>query len=109
MQQQFDFDKIGKREPFTVPDGFFDTLSTNIINNNTATNSRWRLTRRRAILSAAAAVAAAVTIGLFLWRQPAPEPQPCDISDVEHVFAHLSDADRAYIIDAYQNDIFITD
>ena len=30
MDNRFDFDKIGKRMPYTVPDGFFDELERSV-------------------------------------------------------------------------------
>lgn len=32
MESNFDFNKIGKRMPYTTPDGFFDSLETDILN-----------------------------------------------------------------------------
>lgn len=31
MESNFDFNKIGKRMPYTTPDGFFDSLETDIL------------------------------------------------------------------------------
>ena len=31
MEQTFDFEKNGKQMPYTVPDGFFDTLEENVM------------------------------------------------------------------------------
>ncbi len=57
-----DFDKMGKQMPFTVPEGFFDTMALNIGNAvDKAERKQQRTTIIKWVMGAAAAAAVAVT------------------------------------------------
>lgn len=104
MNTEFDFNNIGKREPYKVPENFFQSLEDNIIRKNTAAKRRsispWRI-----ILASAASIA--VIISVAVSTGISSTHNGCDIEDVEREFSQLSAADQEYLIEVYQDDIFI--
>lgn len=64
MERDFDFDDIGKKTPYRVPEGFFDEMQHNIRKRTYGVQSAGR--RWRIALSAGAAVAAVVAGLLFV-------------------------------------------
>ena len=115
MKADFDFDRIGKREPYEVPDNFFQCLEENIMEKAVPPHKRkapsWRI-----ILTSAASVAAVVailfTVGIPLSRHSQnitdiQSTQNYAMEDVERVFAQLNEADQNYLLETYQDDIFI--
>lgn len=110
MNNEFDFNNIGKREPYRVPDGFFDTLEHRIIARAKAYERR-TLPRRRlwltSIASAAAVALLLIVVSVAIPQQNLAATHHTTIEDVEKSFDVLSEADRDYLIDAYIQDPFI--
>ena len=115
MKTDFDLDRIGKREPYEVPDNFFQCLEENIMKEAQQTHKRltssWRI-----FLTGAASVAAVIvilfTVGFPYTRHlqnisAIQSTQKYAMEDVEQVFAKLSEADQNYLLETYQDDIFI--
>lgn len=110
MEKDFDFDRVGKRMPYRVPDGFFDEMEANIrreVLQRPARPARQRVVGRRAAIWIAA-VAATLTL-LFVLNLPTGEERTVAFRDVEQAFANLSDDDRAYLLDVYSEDIFMNE
>lgn len=106
MKTDFDFDRIGKREPYKVPDNFFRCLEDGIMIKAAPSRRRFQLPWRIILTGAmSAAVAAAVLIAVVT---PASQRIPSyEMDDVERIFARLSEADQNYLLETYQDDIFI--
>lgn len=111
MAERFDFDRIGRRMPYTVPAGAMDELERNVwreVANERAREDRRGRVRLRVALRAA--VAAVATVALFIavdWYSG--RRQVYDIAAVERAFNNLDDADRAYILQVYEDDLFINE
>lgn len=63
MTKQFDFDQIGKKVPYRVPEGFFEEMQREVLARTVPPRRRrpyWRIVS--ALLGAAAVVAAVVFI-----------------------------------------------
>lgn len=112
MKKDFDFDKVGKRMPYTVPDVFFDQLEEDILQKtqsvampiSTQKNSR----KLRLWIQSMVAVAAVITliwVGIARLFQSSPEKLP----DVEQVFANLSTDDQDYMLSVFQDDLFMNE
>lgn len=110
MKTDFDFDNIGKKMPYTVPDNFFDQIEDSIlekvksykpISHNPKKN--FRLITFRATLAIAAAIA------LFFIIKSVFFQQNTTIYDVEQAFSKLSEEDQDYIITVFEDDIFINE
>ena len=113
MDNQFNFDKIGKRMPYTVPDDFFDTLEQNVM---TEVKSKKRGHTIRialgVVLGAAAAIALIVTVNKFMVKDAATPSTEIDLEQAYckaevSAFSNLSDEDQDYLMEVYEEDIFI--
>ena len=118
MEKQFDFNQVGKRMPYGVPEGFFDRLQDNVMHEieeaphaqsatiiKSKTRKTWMLR-----LAPLTAVAAAALIALLIIPHGAPKkeaPQDGSYAKVEQAFNNLSDADRNYLVSVYQDDLFL--
>ena len=109
----FDFDNIGKRMPYSTPDGFFDKLEDDIWNevknDAPATQGAKRKPKQlrlrlitRSLLAAAASIVLAFVIHFSFPKRPATT-----INDVDQAFSQLTTDDQAYLVDVYQEDVFI--
>ena len=116
MDKNFDFNQVGKRMPYSTPDDFFAKMQSNILDavqdmpqKNTKIKTNRRTVRKwlwPVSLSAAAAVVAMFVINIHFLAPNTPTASS-DIQDVEQAFAQLSEGDQAYILDVYQDDVFI--
>lgn len=111
MEKNFDFNKIGKRMPYTVPDGFFDELEQNVMLKagigQTETVRRKRPLMRVVITALTSAVAAVALFVVF--NAGFSKEATVEFDDVEQAFAQLSSDDQAYMLQVYQEDIFLND
>lgn len=116
MDKNFDFNQVGKRMPYSTPDDFFAKMQSDILDavqdmpqKNTKIKTNRRTVRKwlwPVSLSAAAAVVAMFVINIHFLAPNTPTASS-DIQDVEQAFAQLSECDQAYIVDVYQDDVFI--
>ena len=116
MDKNFDFNQVGKRMPYSTPDDFFAKMQSNILDavQDMPQKTTKIKTNRRTVrkwlwpvsLSAAAAVVAMFVINIHFLAPNTPTASS-DIQDVEQAFAQLSECDQAYILDVYQDDVFI--
>ena len=108
MEKEFDFNRIGKRMPYTTPEGFFNKMEADILERSQHESlkpARRETSRLRAVLIGTAAVAASITLLLVL--NPFSSGQADGLSKVEQAFAGLSQEDQDYMLEVYQEDIFI--
>lgn len=117
--EKFDFDKVGKRMPYSTPEGFFKEMEANIleaVKNDTPKPDKIERKKRplmRVMWTAVLAVAASVAVLLVLhidFSAPLPShPSQTEqeLQAVDQAFAQLSAADQAYLLDVYQEDVFL--
>lgn len=114
MKQTSPLDHIGKRMPYTTPKGSFQYMEDNIwlaVKEDALRpkpsaptphkSSKWTILAR-----SAAAVAAVVAIVFAVHTQMRPTPAP-SINDIDQAFSQLSQADQDFMLEVYQNDIFL--
>lgn len=116
MDKNFDFNQVGKRMPYSTPDDFFAKMQSDILDavqdmpqKNTEIKTNRRTVRKwlwPVSLSAAAAVVAMFVINIHFLAPNTPTASS-DIQDVEQAFAQLSEGDQAFILDVYQDDVFL--
>jgi len=94
-----------RRTPYRTPDGFMADMEERIIARATAPRRSGRLRLVLRATAVAATLAAAVTIAVSYMHSS--EPQVAE-TDYIAAFDRLSDSDRAYLVDTYQDDIFLT-
>lgn len=104
----FDFRKVGKRMPYTVPEGFFDKLEENVWNEVKDDGKERKNGRLRLFMRGAMAVAAAVAL-LFVINMGVSKPEPVTVNDIDQAFSQLTTDDQTYLLDIYQNDVFINE
>lgn len=120
----FDFNKIGKRMPYSTPEGFFDTMEDDIMKRihdlpsaeNPTDNRTDQLqadtiaphkpskvrTIALRIMAAAAVIALAFIVSMKM------DSKPTDTMDeVDKAFGQLSTADQQFMLSVYQADIFM--
>lgn len=104
-----DFDKVGKRMPYTVPEDFFDRLEADILQQVVPVAQQAPVRRTGLVpmwVKTVAAVAAMVVLvagATWLLHDRSESPLP----DVEQAFANLSSEDQDYILAVYQEDLFL--
>ena len=119
MDTNFDFGKVGKRMPYSTPEGFFKEMEANIleqVKNDKPQPVRIQPKKRplmKVIWAAAMAVAASVAVLLILnidFAAPhssLPSQADNEMQAVDQAFAQLSSADQAYLLSVYQEDVFL--
>lgn len=119
--EKFDFGKVGKRMPYSTPDDFFKDMEANIleqVKNDKPAPVRIQSKKRplmKVIWAAVMAVAASVAVLLVLnidFSAPhssLPSQVDNEMQAVDQAFAQLSSADQAYLLDVYQEDVFLDD
>ena len=117
--EKFDFSKVGKRMPYSTPDDFFKDMEANIleqVKDDKPKPVRKQPKKRpllKVIWAAAMAVAASVAVLLILnidFAAPhstLPSQADNEMQAVDQAFAQLSSADQAYLLNVYQEDVFL--
>ena len=117
--EKFDFDKVGKRMPYSTPEGFFKEMEANIleaVKDDTPQPLKTEQKKRplmRVMWTAMLAVAASVAVLLVLHidfsapHSAQPSQTDRELQAVDQAFAQLSAADQAYLLDVYQEDVFL--
>ena len=117
--EKFDFGKVGKRMPYSTPEGFFKEMEANILEqmkDDKPKPVRIQPKKRplmKVIWAAAIAVAASVAVLLVLnidFAAPhssLPSQADNEMQAVDQAFAQLSSADQAYLLNVYQEDVFL--
>ena len=112
MDKQFDFEQVGKRMPYNVPDGFFDQLEQNVmaevkpddtVTEKPKVKARTLKIAIRTILAAAAAVAL-----FFVVTKNMPYDTTEDgFANVELAYNNLSSEDQEFLLEVYEEDVFL--
>lgn len=115
---KFNFNQVGKRMPYSTPEGFFKEMEANIleqVKDDKQVPVRRQPKKRplmKVIWAAAIAVAASVAVLLVLnidFSASSSQPSQVNngIQEVDQAFAQLSSADQAYLLSVYQEDVFL--
>lgn len=112
MEKEFDFNRIGKRMPYTAPDGFLDDIERNVLKETG--NERVIHTKRRFLgirIVTGTAVAAAIVLFFVLNNRNITNvtEETEEMFKVEQAFNNLSVEDQDYMLEIYQNDIFLNE
>lgn len=109
MEQNYDFSKIGKQMPYTVPDGFFEKLEEDVMNEVKAQPAKKKVTIVRMAIRAALAIAACIALFLVV-KEVLPlgnDTVTDDFENVELAFNNLSTEDQDYLLEVYQEELFL--
>ena len=117
MEENYDFSRIGKQMPYTVPDGFFEKLEEDVVGawneecgmRNEDTSAAKRAKVVRMAVRAAIAVAACIAL-LLIVKKALPQGQDAaadDFDSVELAFNNLSTEDQDYLLEVYQEELLL--
>lgn len=110
MKQEFDFDQIGKRMPYTLPDGFFEEMEGKVLSRVNAGQEKKNGTKMLSLRRVMLAVSAAACL-LFAFTFLLPKPYSAEEADAQEItaFEGLSAEDQGFLLEVYDDDIFIND
>ena len=117
---QFDFNQVGKRMPYTVPDGFFDQLEADVIRETSPSPSQGGDVNTAALQPHVSEhpllgrglgrllLAIAAAVALFLVVQPLlPKDDADDFESVQLAYNNLSQEDQEFLAEIYEEDEFM--
>ena len=114
MEKTFDFEKIGKRMPYSVPNDFFAKLEESVMDELKVQKSEATALPERnktVIIAIRSLLAIAATIALFFVVQPTLTKNDTisadDYASVELAFNNLSSDDQDFLVAVYENEEFI--
>lgn len=101
----YNFDKIGKKLPYSVPETFFDDFEDQVMAKAISRRKRHKVLKivYRSIAVAASLALIVVAVSQYTMTQKT------DFEAIDLAFDNLSEADQAYLIEIYQEDIFINE
>jgi len=110
MEQNYDFSKIGKQMPYTVPDSFFDQLEERVMSEVVkAQPTKKKANVVRMAIRAAIAIAACIALFLVV-KKVLPQNDNTltdDFDSVELAFNNLSTDDQDYLLEVYQEELIL--
>ena len=113
MEKIFYFEQVGKRMPYTVPDGFFDKMEEDVMLDVKAETAQPKRRKKAIKIAIRSAIAVAAAIALFfVVRSTLPKSEPVlasadDFASVELAFNHLSADDQDFLIVVYEDEDYI--
>lgn len=108
MEKKFDFNKIGKRMPYSTPDNFFDNLEKEV---KASLPSERKNKHARIIIMSVLSIAASLLLlfGISTTinkKGDDAKKEQYNMAAVEKAFNNLDDADQNDLINIYQDDVF---
>ena len=111
--RQFDFEQVGRRMPYSVPEEFFDKLEADVMREvkaETTKSKNHKKTKTIAIRSALA-IAAVLTL-FFVVRTTSPTGNHLfasadDFASVELAFNKLSADDQDFLLQVYEDEEYM--
>jgi hypothetical protein len=110
MKEEFDFNRIGKRMPYTTPEGFLDDIEKNVWETikDEKIPSKPKRNYRLWYSVSGGLVAASIAL-LFVFNILPDHQKTDDFETFEQAFSNLSSADQDYLLTVYQDDLFINE
>ncbi len=122
-------EKLNKRLPYSVPDGFFDVMEANVmakikadaeagtsVGDDKADTQMWdkryrkTIKRTRAIsLSFLAMAASLLLLFTILPKSTKTAQQTNDMESIDKAFSQLSTDDQTFLMEVYDDDMFLDD
>lgn len=106
MAQKFNFNDIGKRMPYTMPDKTFGEMEAHVF--TTLKKDRQNMRKRRILRwSSIGGIAAAASVALLLMIKPLSAVHNDPLTQIDLAFGNLSEADQEYLVEIYHEDFFL--
>lgn len=110
MKEKFDFNPIGKRMPYTTPEGFLNEIEKNVWETVKSEAMPASGHKYRLLYSISGGLIAASIAILFVVFNFLPDTHKANgFTKLEQAFSNLSSTDQAYLLTVYQNDLFINE
>lgn len=110
MNNDFDFNRIGKRLPYTIPEGFLDNLEKQVWEQVKDEVAPPKSKRNYRLWYSISGGLVAASVALLLVFNILPSHQNTDdFKILEQAFLNLSNADQDYLLTVYQDDLFINE
>lgn len=109
MKKEYDFESIGKRTPYRVPEGFFEEMQNRVLHTAEVKKARVITLPRAAMLTVAAAAAVLAVLlvpGRLQTERAKAMPDDALVVNTSWV-DNMSDEDLAYMESIYECDIFM--
>ncbi len=111
MKKNFEFENIGKRMPYRMPEGFMQDMESRVLcevktapHGDTHSSKTVQLHAAFRSLVAAAAVALLFIVSYDTMLR---SESATSYEDVERAFDNLSYSTQSYMLDTYNNDVFM--
>lgn len=119
MVQEYNFDRVGKKMPFVMPEGFFVQMQANVLaeveKEETAKLHRQAIIRRIFVMAAsmAACVCLVVGIGYGMMNEQSQEHSAAgvataSVASVDKAYDNLSTEEQQDLNATYANDIYLS-
>lgn len=122
-------EKLNKRLPYSVPDGFFDVMEANVmakikadaeagtsVGDDKADTQMWDKRYRKTIkrtrtisLSFLAMAASLLLLFTILSKSTKTAQQTNDMESIDKAFSQLSTDDQTFLMEVYDDDMFLDD
>ena len=99
MTMENDLENMGKKMPYTVPEGFFDEMEERLMQE--AAPKKTKSKTRNVVLWTSLAVAASLALLLVL-RQGWHHSDDASFEQVEMAFNQLSDSDQQLMLELFE-------
>ena len=115
MDKKFNFEQVGKRMPYNVPEGFFNQLEQNVmaeVKADDIVTEKPRVKARAVKMAIRTLLAAAAAVALFFVvtkNLPSDNTQTDTFAKVELAYNNLSPEDQEYLMEIYEEDVFMID
>ncbi len=107
MEKDFDFTSIGKRMPYKTPDNLFNDIEDNVWKQLGRRPVMSAKKKRHSVSTAMAVISIAACIALLFVIHHRTENKTNEEANIEQAFANLCTEDQTYLLNAYENDIFL--
>lgn len=121
-------EKLNKRLPYSVPDGFFDVMEANVmakikaddeagtsVGDDKADTQMWdkryrkTIKHTRTISLSFLAMAASLLLFTILPKSTKTAQQANDLESIDKAFSQLSTDDQTFLMEVYDDDMFLDD
>lgn len=109
MKEDFDFDRVGKRLPYTAPDGFLNDMENNVWETVKLEMLPSKPKRNFRLWYSVTGGLVAASIALLVVFNLLPHDSSNSFEDVEEAFVNLSSSDQDYLFATYQYDLFMNE
>lgn len=116
MNQDYSFERVGKKMPFSMPDDFFDKMQANVLAEVAKEEKMKQAKRHKAkivrLFLAAASMAACVCIAVLVGRSvmgaDAKMQHPAaSVASVDKAYENLSADEQQELNATYANDVYL--